>query len=237
MKINRNGSASWQGGFKEGRGALSTQSGALKEHPYGYASRFDGVAGSNPEELIGAAHAGCFTMSLAAVLGGAGLVAQHMATVAVPERHEIVPVEVEQIEGHVNERAFAPLEVAEAGPAGLVEGHDLAVDNTAAGIEAVAHLAQGRAVFVDFTAAWCVSCQVNKKLVLDTESGRQAFAKAGVALMRADWTNRDPRITQALAELGRSGVPVYVLHRPGKAPLLLPEVLTPGLLQEALGTL
>lgn len=100
-----------------------------------------------------------------------------------------------------------------------------------------AYLAQGRAVFVDFTAAWCVSCQVNKKLVLDTESVRQAFAKAGVTLMRADWTNRDPRITQALAELGRSGVPVYVLHRPGKAPLLLPEVLTPGLLQEALGTL
>ncbi len=100
-----------------------------------------------------------------------------------------------------------------------------------------AHLAQGRAVFVDFTAAWCVSCQVNKRLVLDSESGRQAFARAGVALMRADWTNRDPRITQALAELGRSGVPVYVLHRPGKAPLLLPEVLTPGLLEEALGTL
>lgn len=99
------------------------------------------------------------------------------------------------------------------------------------------HLAQGRAVFVEFTAAWCVSCQVNKKLVLDTAGTRQAFTQAGVVLMRADWTNRDPRITAALAALGRNGVPVYVLYRPGKAPLLLPEVLTAGLVKEALATL
>jgi thiol:disulfide interchange protein/DsbC/DsbD-like thiol-disulfide interchange protein len=99
------------------------------------------------------------------------------------------------------------------------------------------HVAKGQAVFVDFTAAWCVSCQVNKKLVLNSESTQQAFAKAGVVLMRADWTNRDPIITDALARLGRSGVPVYVLYRPGKAPLLLPEVLTSGLVREALGTL
>ncbi|MFM8898810.1 MAG: thioredoxin family protein [Burkholderiales bacterium] len=99
------------------------------------------------------------------------------------------------------------------------------------------HLAQGKAVFVDFTAAWCVSCQVNKKLVLETEATQQAFARAGVVLMRADWTNRDPIITEALARLGRSGVPVYVLLRPGKAPLLLPEVLTSGLVREALQTL
>jgi thiol:disulfide interchange protein DsbD len=99
------------------------------------------------------------------------------------------------------------------------------------------HLTQGQAVFVDFTAAWCVSCQVNKKLVLDTDSTQQAFAQAKVQLMRADWTNRDPLITQALSRLGRNGVPVYVLYRPGKAPLLLPEVLTPGMVREALGTL
>lgn len=99
------------------------------------------------------------------------------------------------------------------------------------------HLAQGKAVFVDFTAAWCVSCQVNKKLVLNTESTQQAFAQAGVVLMRADWTNRDPVITEALARLGRNGVPVYVLLRPGKAPLLLPEVLTSGLVREALQSL
>jgi thiol:disulfide interchange protein len=99
------------------------------------------------------------------------------------------------------------------------------------------HVAKGEAVFVDFTAAWCVSCQVNKKLVLNTEDTQQAFSKAGVTLMRADWTRRDAQITEALARLGRNGVPVYVLYRPGKAPLLLPEVLTPGRVREALGTL
>ncbi|HRZ61864.1 MAG TPA: thioredoxin family protein, partial [Rubrivivax sp.] len=95
----------------------------------------------------------------------------------------------------------------------------------------------GRPVFVDFTAAWCVSCQVNKRLVLDTAPIQAAFAQAGVTLMRADWTRRDAVITQALARLGRNGVPVYVLHRPGQAPLLLPEILSPGAVRDALATL
>jgi thiol:disulfide interchange protein len=99
------------------------------------------------------------------------------------------------------------------------------------------HVAEGRPVFVDFTAAWCVSCQVNKRLVLDTAEVQSAFAAANVVLMRADWTNRDERITAALARLGRNGVPVYLLVRPGEAPLLLPEILTTGLVREALGTL
>nr|MCU0774988.1 thioredoxin family protein [Ideonella sp.] len=94
-----------------------------------------------------------------------------------------------------------------------------------------------RPVFVDFTAAWCVSCQVNKRLVLDTADIQAAFAEAGVVLMRADWTNRDERITRALERLGRNGVPVYLLVRPGEAPLLLPEILTAGLVREALATL
>jgi thiol:disulfide interchange protein DsbD len=99
------------------------------------------------------------------------------------------------------------------------------------------HTAEGRAVFVDFTAAWCVSCQVNKRLVLDTVDTQAAFAEAGVVLMRADWTNRDERITRALERLGRNGVPVYLLVRPGQDPLLLPEILTAGLVREALATL
>lgn len=82
MKINRTGSAVWSGGLKDGRGALSTQSGALKDYPYGFSSRFEGVAGSNPEELIGAAHAGCFTMALSLILGEAGLTAERMETTA-----------------------------------------------------------------------------------------------------------------------------------------------------------
>ena len=97
--------------------------------------------------------------------------------------------------------------------------------------------AGGRPVFVDFTAAWCVTCQVNKRLVLNDGEVRTAFAQKNVALVRADWTRRDPQITQALAALGRNGVPVYVLYRPGKAPLLLPEVLKASLVHEALATL
>ncbi len=97
--------------------------------------------------------------------------------------------------------------------------------------------AAGRAVFVDFTAAWCVTCQVNKRLALNTDAVRADFAKRNVALVRADWTRRDPAITQALTALGRSGVPVYVLYRPGKAPLLLPEVLQQQTVLDALATL
>jgi osmotically inducible protein OsmC len=82
MKTDRKGIARWSGGFKEGRGAITTQSGALQEYPYAVASRFEGQAGTNPEELLGAAHAGCFTMALAAVLGDAGLTAQDMETSA-----------------------------------------------------------------------------------------------------------------------------------------------------------
>ena len=82
MKINRTGSAKWQGGLKDGRGAISTQSGALNEYPYGFASRFEGTKGTNPEELIGAAHAGCFTMALSLMLGEAGFTADEMNTTA-----------------------------------------------------------------------------------------------------------------------------------------------------------
>jgi thiol:disulfide interchange protein DsbD len=101
----------------------------------------------------------------------------------------------------------------------------------------VTDLSASKPVFVDFTAAWCVTCQVNKKLVLTDSEVRKAFAERGVALVRADWTRRDPTITQALAALGRQGVPVYVLYRPGKEPLLLPEVLQRQTVLDALATI
>ena len=95
----------------------------------------------------------------------------------------------------------------------------------------------GRTVFVDFTAAWCVTCQVNKRLVLNDASVREAFIRKNVALVRADWTRRDPAITRALAALGRNGVPVYVLYRPGREPILLPEVLQTTLVINAISAL
>jgi lipoyl-dependent peroxiredoxin len=76
------GTAKWKGGLKDGKGELSTKSGALKDYPYGFASRFEGKPGSNPEELIGAAHAGCFTMALSLILGEAGFTAEEMSTKA-----------------------------------------------------------------------------------------------------------------------------------------------------------
>lgn len=76
------GSAVWEGGIKDGRGAISTKSGALSAYPYGFSSRFEGKPGTNPEELIGAAHAGCFTMALSLILGNANLKATHMETTA-----------------------------------------------------------------------------------------------------------------------------------------------------------
>jgi lipoyl-dependent peroxiredoxin len=82
MAIDRTGSATWSGGLKSGRGALSTQSGVLAATPYGFGSRFEGQAGTNPEELIGAAHAGCFTMQLAALLEKEGHPAERLDTTA-----------------------------------------------------------------------------------------------------------------------------------------------------------
>ncbi len=98
-------------------------------------------------------------------------------------------------------------------------------------------VAGGRPVFVDFTAAWCVTCQVNKRTTLARADVDRAFDKANVQTLRADWTRRDARIGAALAALGRNGVPVYVLYRPGKEPLLLPEILTPAVVLDALATL
>ena len=82
MKIKRQGSAVWSGGIKDGKGAISTESGALKAYPYGFASRFEGLPGTNPEELIAAAHAGCFTMALSLILCEAKLTAEEMQTSA-----------------------------------------------------------------------------------------------------------------------------------------------------------
>jgi DsbC/DsbD-like thiol-disulfide interchange protein/cytochrome c biogenesis protein CcdA len=97
--------------------------------------------------------------------------------------------------------------------------------------------AQGRPVFVDFTARWCLSCQVNERAVLNRGDVRRRLRDSGIVLVRADWTKHDEGIASALTELGRSGVPTYVFYLPGQPALLLPEVLTPGVVLGALDQL
>jgi thiol:disulfide interchange protein len=102
--------------------------------------------------------------------------------------------------------------------------------------ETVAALqAQNRTVYVDFTARWCATCQANKKLVFHSDAVLRRLAAADVATLRADWTNRDPAITAELARWRRSAIPFTLVYRPGQAqPQVLPEVLTPAIVLEAL---
>ena len=100
-----------------------------------------------------------------------------------------------------------------------------------------AELAAGKPVFVDFTAAWCITCQYNKKTTLTKPEVLADFAAKQVTLLRADWTRRDPAISQALSALGRSGVPVYVIYQNGRAPVVLSEILDVGDLRAALAQL
>ena len=95
-------------------------------------------------------------------------------------------------------------------------------------------MATGQPVFVDFTAAWCVTCQINKRLVLQRDDVLAGFAERKVILLRADWTRHDPAITAELTRLGRSGVPVYAFFQSARPAYLLPEILTPALVAEAL---
>jgi thiol:disulfide interchange protein/DsbC/DsbD-like thiol-disulfide interchange protein len=100
-----------------------------------------------------------------------------------------------------------------------------------------AELAAGHPVFVDFTAAWCITCQYNKKTTLGSAEVLADMRAHNVTLLRADWTRRDPAITLALEQLGRSGVPVYVLHQAGRPPVVFSEILDAQELRAKLATL
>lgn len=95
--------------------------------------------------------------------------------------------------------------------------------------------AAGTPVFLDFTAAWCLTCKANELVVFRSQEVRDSFAERGIVPMKADWTSRNPEITQALAEYGRTGVPLYVYFAgDGSDPLILPEILKPGIVLDAI---
>ena len=98
-------------------------------------------------------------------------------------------------------------------------------------------LADGKPVFVDYTAAWCVTCQYNKKTTLANAEVLAAMDAARVQTLRADWTRRDAAISAELQKLGRSGVPVYVLLAPGRAPVVFSDVLSAADVKDALAAL
>ena len=118
-----------------------------------------------------------------------------------------------------------------AGPAAAQEGLWRAWSPEAV----AAARSSGKIVFEDFTAAWCLSCQVNERTALADSAVVAALSRPGVAAFRGDWTSRDERISAVLAGYGREGVPLYVVHPRGGAAVLLPELLTPGLVLDALG--
>ncbi len=95
---------------------------------------------------------------------------------------------------------------------------------------------QGRPLLIDFTAAWCLSCKVNERVAFGSVDVQGRLNELSVVTMKADWTSRDERITRALASFGRNSVPLYVLYtgKSGEAPIVLPEILTPGIVIEAL---
>ncbi|MBT5923357.1 MAG: thiol:disulfide interchange protein [Cellvibrionales bacterium] len=95
-------------------------------------------------------------------------------------------------------------------------------------------LDNGEAVFVNMTADWCITCKVNERIALGTNKVKSAFAAQSITYLKGDWTNSDPVITEYLATFSRNGVPLYVYYEPGKTAIVLPQILTPSIVIDAI---
>jgi thiol:disulfide interchange protein DsbD len=179
---------------------------------------------------LGAALAGLVLIAFASwlhrTLGGVRSLWRHAATGAVAALLSLLIVGIVAL--GAGTRSQAP----EVGAEGRVGWQPFSPGRLAA------LRAAGKPVFVNFTAAWCVTCLVNERVALRSPAIAAALAKKGVVALKADWTNRDPAIGQVLGSLGRSGVPAYVLYPAGArldaAPILLPQILTEGAVIDAL---
>jgi thiol:disulfide interchange protein DsbD len=99
-----------------------------------------------------------------------------------------------------------------------------------------AYRAAGEPVFVNMTAAWCITCLANERVALTTDAVAAEFRSKGIRYMKGDWTRRDPKITKILTNYGRSGVPLYLYFAPGRAQaVVLPQLLTPDIVLDAIG--
>lgn len=125
-------------------------------------------------------------------------------------------------------QAMANTQQAQAPAAGAIASEPFSPERLAA------LRGQGRTVLVNFTAAWCVTCQVNERLAFSSQQVASAFRRTGAAYLVADWTNRDPVIARALADQGRIGVPLYLVYGAAGNPRVLPQLLTPATVSEAL---
>lgn len=126
----------------------------------------------------------------------------------------------------------------EAAPLNSIETHGAGIDWKPFSPELVTKLrSEHKPVFIDFTAAWCLSCQVNERVAFTSAQVQDAFRKKGIVALKADWTNQDPTIAKALAKFGRDSVPLYVFYPAGEdnKPVVLPELITPGIVLSALG--
>lgn len=128
-------------------------------------------------------------------------------------------------------------DVARAGGSGSTSGPSASADHEPYSPERLAQLrAQGKPVFVNLTASWCITCLVNERVALSTDEVREAFVREGVTYLKGDWTRQDPRITELLKQHDRSGVPLYLFYPAGTGSdaQVLPQLLTPGIVTTAL---